>query len=231
MNLKAKLMSIDTMRQFLREKAEEFGGILGSDFIERNNTKEDAFTKGGAYFGIISPQEEPSGPYHDFSIVVFPSQNEDDIWLIALGVGSLGFKNDYDLASFPGVRRLFSKVINTGGFIKSDFTDIETGLPKTVYTLPEIAHLRKAIDNNSGYGKVLPAIQILTDPTSEESKKCISAFTAIYAKVRGWDTTNRFKKAISQALIPFLQEEQVDDLVEVQKLLRTRKFMCCDTPA
>lgn len=99
-------MSIENIRQFIKEKAEQFGGQQSSDFIERNNTKEDAFEKGGAYFGLISPEEENQGPYHDFSIVVFPSKEEGKSWLIALGIGSLGFKNDYDLASYPMIQRL-----------------------------------------------------------------------------------------------------------------------------
>lgn len=41
------------------------------DYIFRNYTNPEVLEKGGAYFGIISSDEETSGPYHDFSLVSF----------------------------------------------------------------------------------------------------------------------------------------------------------------
>ncbi|UOE42120.1 AAA family ATPase [Chryseobacterium suipulveris] len=223
-------MSIENIRQFIKEKAEQFGGQQSSDFIERNNTKEDAFEKGGAYFGLISPEEENQGPYHDFSIVVFPSKEEGKSWLIALGIGSLGFKNDYDLASYPGLRRLFSKIVDSHSFIKSDFSDIENGLPKEFFNREDIVHLRKSIDNSKGYGKVLPAIQILKDPESDDSKALITAFVALYAKIRGWNWKAEYTKAIDEALEPFITDTAIDCKNEVRNLLLERKYLVLQGP-
>lgn len=223
-------MSIESIREFIKQKAKEFGGEIGTDFIERNNTKEDAFKKGGAYFGLISSEEESQGPYHDFSIVIFPSNEEHKAWIIALGVGSMGFKNDYDLASYPGLRRLFSKVINSDGFIKSDFSDIENGLPKEFFRREDITHLRKAIDNSKGYGKVLPAIQILHDPESEDSKALITAFLALYAKIRNWNWKKQFTKAIDKSLEPFSVNTTKNIKDEVYNLLLERRYLVLQGP-
>lgn len=218
-------MIIENIRQFIRNKAEEFGGVCETDFIERNNTNGDAFEKGGAYFGIISPEEEHSGPYHDFSVVIFPGKEFDDPWILALGVGSQGFKNDYDLASFPGLRRLFSKIIDSNGYVKSDFSDIENGLPKEFFGREDITHLRKAIDNSKGYGKVLSAVQILRNPESDEAKNYISAFIAIYAKIRNWNWKSQFTKAISETLAPYSQSFGSDNSLEILNLLKERKYL------
>ena len=103
---------ISDLVQFAQGKAEEYGGFNGTDqladYVFRNNTREDALKQGGAYFGFISPDEEPAGPYHDLSLVIFPALDPIDPWLISLGVGTLGFKTDYELASLPGIRRLFA---------------------------------------------------------------------------------------------------------------------------
>ena len=86
-------------------------------YVERNNTGQEALKDNGAYFGFIHPEEEASGPFHDFSLAIFPN-DQDQPWLVCLGIGSSGFKNDYELATYPGLRRLFSKLINEKGFCK-----------------------------------------------------------------------------------------------------------------
>lgn len=223
-------MIIENIRQFIKEKAEQFGGQQTTDFIERNNTEKDAFDKGRAYFGLISPEEDTRGSYHDFSVVIFPSNEENKAWLIALGIGSLGFKNDYELASYPGLRRLFSKIVNSDSFIKSDFSDIENGLPKEFFNREDIVHLRKPIDNSKGYGKVLPAIQILKDPESDESKALITAFIALYAKIRGWNWKAEYTKAIDEALEPFITDTARDWKNEIHNLLLERKYLILQGP-
>src|SRR3972149_8546626 len=102
------------------------------DYVFRRNTSKEALEEdGAAYFGFISPEEESSGPYHDLSLVIFPGTKYGDPWLVALGIGTLGYKNDYELAIIPGLRRSFSKIINPqNGFLKTSFLDIESKLPK-----------------------------------------------------------------------------------------------------
>jgi len=223
-------MSIELIRQFIKEKAIEFGAKPENEYnkpyIERNNTGKEALKDNGAYFGFINSEEEASGPFHDFSFTIFPSEI-DKPWLVCLGIGSSGFKNDYEVATFPGLRRLFSKLTNERGFCKSDFSDIETSLPKSITTNPDLQHLKSTIKT---YTKVLPACQIVDNPESVEGKKVISAFLAGYAKLRDWPTNKSHRKAISDALEPFIKDELIDDNIEIEKLIKNRKYVVLQGP-
>lgn len=223
-------MSIDNIRQFIKEKAELFGAKTDNEFnkpfIERNNTGTDALKDNGAYFGFIHPEEEASGPYHDFSLTIFPNDQRKP-WLVCLGIGSSGFKNDYELATYPGLRRLFSKLIDERGFCKSDFSDIETSLPKSITGNLDLQHIKNTIKT---YTKVLPSCQIVDDPESEKGKQVIAAFVAGYAKLRDWPTNNTHRKAVSEALEPFLKTESIDDTEEIKKLLKERKYIVLQGP-
>lgn len=223
-------MSIENIRQFIKEKAEQFGAKTDNEFnkpyVERNNTGQDALNDNGAYFGFIHPEEETSGPYHDFSLTIFPN-NQDKPWLVCLGIGSSGFKNDYELATYPGLRRLFSKLTDERGFCKSDFSDIETSLPKSITGSQDLQHIKNTIKT---YSKVLPVCQIVDDPESEKGKQIIGAFVAGYAKLRDWPTNNNHRKAVSQALEPFLKTETTDEIEEVNNLLKERKYIILQGP-
>ena len=218
-------MSIDTTKKFIEDEAKRFGAKIDAEFnkpyVLRNNTGEEALKDNGAYFGFIHPDEEVSGPFHDFSLTIFPN-NQDKAWLVCLGIGSNGFKNDYELATFPGLRRLFSKLVDERGFCKGDFSDIETSLPKAVAGNPELQHIKNTIKT---YSKVLPVCQIVDDPESDTGKKIISAFVAGYAELREWPTNNTHRKAISDALLPFVKQQQYDDEKEALSLLKERKYV------
>jgi 5-methylcytosine-specific restriction protein B len=223
-------MSIETIRQFIKERAEEFGAKTDSEFnkpyIERNNTGQEALKDNGAYFGFIHPEEEMSGPFHDFSLTIFPN-DQDKPWLVCLGIGSSGFKNDYELATYPGLRRLFSKLINEKGFCKSDFSDIETSLPKTITGNQDLQHIKNTIKT---YTKVLPVCQIVTDPESEEGKRIIAAFVAGYARLRDWASNKEHRKAISEALESFFKIDPITDVDKIESLLNERRFIVIQGP-
>lgn len=217
---------INTTIQYIHELASNYGAKNDDDYLKsyifRNNTKEDAFKKGGAYFGFISPEEEATGPYHDFSLVFFPD-NENRSWIISLGVGSFGFKNDYELASLPGVRRLFSSIISQNGFCKTSFLDIETNLP-TTFTL-KISHLKNTLTK---YSKVLPACEIIPDPSSQEGKKIIAGFVAAYADLRKWASNAKQRNAINKAIDEISNKVELtddDEINEVLNLVQNRKFV------
>lgn len=218
-------MSIDNIRNFIKEKAEQFGAKIDNEFnksyIERNNTGHEALKDNGAYFGLIHPEEETAGPFHDFSLTIFPN-DQNKPWLVCLGIGSSGFKNDYELATHPGLRRLFSKLINEKGFCKTDFSDIETSLPKSITSNSDIAHIKNTIKT---YTKVLPVCQIIENPESEEGKIIISAFTAGYAKLREWPSNSSHRNAINEALKPFFNDDLTNDESEINKLLDERKYI------
>jgi len=223
-------MSIDNIKQFIKERAEQFGAKIDNEFnkpyVDRNNTGQEALKDNGAYFGFIHPEEETSGPFHDFSLTIFPS-DQDKPWLVCLGIGSSGFKNDYELATYPGLRRLFSKLINDRGFCKSDFSDIETSLPKTITGNQDLQHIKNTIKT---YTKVLPVCQIVNDPESEDGKKLIAAFVAGYAKLRDWPSNKEHRKAISDALEPFTKTNEVNEVEEITNLLNKRKYIVLQGP-
>ena len=221
---------IAIIREFIREEAARFGANTNNNFnkpyIERNNTGPESLRDNGAYFGFIHPEEETSGPYHDFSLTIFPN-DQDKPWLICLGIGLSGFKNDYELATFPGLRRLFSKLSDKRGFCKSDFSDIETSLPKSITGNLDLQHLKNTIKT---YTKVLPTCQIVDNPESPEGKQIITAFVAGYAKLRGWPSNKDHRNAVANALKPFLIEEQIDEVIKIKELLTERKYIGLQGP-
>ncbi len=144
------MKNIESIIHYLEEKAKDFGAKNKDDFqkdyVLRKNINPEAFQNNGAFFGFIHPDEEATGPYHDLSLVIFPDKNNGH-WAICLGVGTLGFKNDFELAAIPGVRRLFHSLIkNEQGFCKTNFLDIETPLPKSFLEIEKISGIRKTLE-------------------------------------------------------------------------------------
>jgi len=86
-------MTIENLRNFIREQATMFGAKADIEsnkpYVERNNTGPEALKNNGAYFGFIHPEEEASGPFHDFSSTIFPN-HQSKSWLACLGIGSRG---------------------------------------------------------------------------------------------------------------------------------------------
>ncbi len=221
---------IERVIAFAKEKAEEFGAKPNQEFnkpyVFRNNTGADALPDNGAYFGFIHPDEEQSGPYHDFSLTVNPSA-DDAPWFVNICIGSSGFKNDYDLATRPGLRRLFSGLVDSKGFCKSDFSDMESSMPKSFTSRDDVQHFKRTI---SGYTKLFTTLQIVDDPESERGKQIIAAFIAGYAKIRDWPSNNIQRSAISNALAHFVKTDEGEDEDEIEKLLRQRKFLVLQGP-
>jgi 5-methylcytosine-specific restriction protein B len=216
------MSKIERTIEFVKELAADFGaknGDLVGSYVFRNNTKEDALNQGGAFFGLISPDEEASGPYHDFSLVIFPDK-DDKPWIISLVVGTSGFKNDYELAALPGVRRLFSSIVSEDGFCKISFLDIESNLPKQIKI--KIPNLDKALQN---YSKLISACEIIWDPESENGKKIIAGFVAAYAQLRNFPRNSTQRKAVSKAIAAVSKIEDVNEETEVLKLVLNRKFV------
>ena len=213
---------IDTI-DYVKELAQEFGASieddLNKDYTFRNNTKDDALKNGGAFFGLISPDEDPSGPYHDFSYVIFPD-SDNDSWLVSLVVGSLGFKNDFEIAGLPGIRRLFTSITTSDGFCKSSFLDIESGLPKAFRD--KVPNLKKTI---STYSKVMMANEIIKEPSSGKGKKIIAGYLAAYAKIRNWASNSKQKKAVKNALDDLTVLKEVDDEKVLLELVKNRRFV------
>lgn len=219
--------TIEEIIKYIQDEASKFGAKFDErkkDYILRKNIGTDALNDNGGYFGFIHPEEEPSGLFSDFSITIFPAL-EGKPWVLCLGIGLSGFKNDYELAGFPGVRRTFIKLIDEKGFCKSNFLDIESPLPKQF--IENVPHLRKSLDQ---YSKVLPVCQILTEPTNDIEKKIISSFIAAYAKIRNWATNQSHRDAITSALNNRLTINKVEQEEETYKLIKSRKYLILQGP-
>lgn len=220
-------MTLDNIKELIKEKAEQFGAKSDS-YVFRDNTEISFNTNTpGAYLGLVEFEEGNSGVYHDFSFVIFPSGLEAKGMIVTLGIGSQGFKNDYNLATYPGLRRLFKNLSNEKGYCKTDFSDIESSLPKKFIDLIESDYLKKSILK---YKEFLPACQIVDDPESKEGKQIIAAFIAGYAKLRDWPSNKDHRKAVSEALEPFLKTETIDEIEEVKSLLNERKYVVLQGP-
>lgn len=101
---------VNALIAFVEKRAGEMGYKKEVNAVFRNATsyEGEAFDK-EAYFGYIRPEEDARGAYADFSLVFFPGRDGADC-VVALGVGTLGFKSDLNLAMQPWPRRLFNKL-------------------------------------------------------------------------------------------------------------------------
>lgn len=217
-------MAIQEIIQFTQDTIKKFGGKSddpNKNFVFRNNTKSDALEEGGAYFGIIRPEEEPTGSFHDFCLVIFPDLDDGQKpWLLSLGIGTLGFLNDYDLSLKPGLRRMYESILSASGFCKTDLSDTEKPLP--IEFQEKLPHLAGTL---SKYSKVLPVCDILNNPLSDESKDRIAGFIAIYAKARGWIKHKYQRKEYEKVINKLKKVPSINDEEKVLDLILHRKFV------
>lgn len=219
--------------------ADDFGGLYRSDqrkyVVRKNvgNSKEGTFPVTGAYFGCIAEGEENTGAYSDLSIVVFPSnekEDQQDKWMIALGVGSLGFKDDYDIVTLPGTRRMFTRCLKSGSserpsFIKNDFLDIKTqdGFRNYCRNNEIPGTLDNALKN---YGKVILASTIVNPNDSEECEKVFKRYLGLYAMIRHWPSNMKQRKAVKDATnVQDNNANEENEINEIKELLRQRKYV------
>lgn len=230
-------MTADELFTKVIEKAKEFGMVPKNDgrtiiepkgnAIIRNNLSENSFNEGSAFFAIISGEEETFGLYSDYSFVVFPEKKLGSC-VVCLGVGSQGFKNDYQLASMPGLRRSYLKLRKEDNttFFKTSFDDIESTssdlLNEVRANYPDI---KKVVEE---YKTDLPASCIIkySDTKGEQNAFYVTLYTwlATYAEMRGWGTVEQ-RKVIKQVLNNVSIPEGPDEYNEVKTLLGKRHYV------
>lgn len=217
-------------------KAKEFGLIAKNDgknivdhkgnSVIRNNLYEKSFNQGSAYFGFISREEDTSSNYSDFSFVVFPDSFDDvQACVVCLGVGSSGFKNDYQLASQPGLRRLFLKLKaeDNSTFFKTSFDDIES--PSSDLLKEIKANYPKLSTVIDSYRTVLPASRIVKfDEDEENALDVIYTWLATYAKMRSWGIAAQ-KQCVNDQLSKIPSPQLPDEEQEIKDLLEKRRFV------
>lgn len=219
-------MTTQELIDFLEKRASDFGavsdhGSSAKSYVLRNNAKSGPSDENKAYVGLVQPDETNSGPYHDFSFTVMPGPSEKAS-LVSICVGSLGFKNDFDLASRPGLRRLFAKLVTKDGVLKSDFSDIESPLPTSFVKRAHLSHLSKTLKT---YSSVLAVCQVVPNLESDEGKAIISRLLAAYASVRGWRHNAANDRAIEEALKVDQPEVLTNEADEITELLKARRFV------
>jgi hypothetical protein len=227
-------MEVKELYDLVCEKAKTFGMIAknskdntstiensnGNAIIRNSTISEKAVQDGKAYFGFIGPEEETSGQYFDFSFVIFPEQ-ELGACVVALGVGSMGFKNDYQLALQPGLRRDFLKLRGDRTFFKTSFVDVES---PSSDLLKEVRHNFSALSKViKDFRTVLPAAVIVDDV--ENKLEVIYQWLAMYAKMQGWATNNTQRGEIEKTLDTIPTPKLPDEQEEIQQLLNTRKYV------
>lgn len=220
-------MTAIELHDLVKTWADTFGVKLNlgdkSNAILRKNIEFTGDNK-AQYFGYIRPEESPSGSYSDFSYVIFPQENTGKC-VVAIGVGSEGFKNDYDLAALPGLRRRFLNMLDVdqGGF-KTSFLDIEESVISSFIDLIDngAPALKVAIDK---YKNVLSIYQLI-DPDSDTEIKTLKAWLALYAEIRGWATTKPQKAAVDLAIKNGTKNPKPDsDFEKLKVLLEDRRFV------
>lgn len=199
----------------------------GGNAIIRNNLSKNSFNENEAYFGFISSKEDTSGIYSDFSLVIFPD-NFDNVryCVVALGVGSAGFKNDYELAVLPGLRRTFLKLrTDDNTFFKTTFDDIESPSKDLLNEVKEkCPDLTNVI---SSYKTVLPASCIvnLEEEGNEKGFNTLYTWLATYAKIRNWATNNNQRKVRDNVLKKINTTKERQEINEIKQLLERRKYV------
>lgn len=193
------------------------------DSVIRKNLTEESLKKGGAYFGLIRPEQELAGTYYDFSFVVFPDRDLTAL-VVGLAVGSSGFQNDYQLASQPGLRRIFAKLNRDceTSYFKDDFSDKDTTFirlrnkVRTDYPslFPSVEEYKTCI--------VAAEIVDMVKDGNEGALHRVFAWLATYARAREVGTQSQMK-----AQEPWLPKEQSgrDELEEIRALLMSRRFV------
>ena len=214
-------------------KAKEFGLLPKNEgrtltdpkgnSIVRNNLFDISFNDGSAFFAYLSNEEETTGPYSDFSFVIFPDKkNSIETCVVALGVGSSGFRNDYQLASLPGLRRLFLKLDSENSFFKTSFDDIESTSSELLNEIRSNYPLLRTVIES--YKTVLPACKIVSFDDEERALNIVFTWLATYAKMRSWGTAVQ-KKAIETQLEKINSPQLPNDEEKIYQLLEKRKYV------
>lgn len=214
-------------------KAKDFGLTAKNDgrniidpkgnAVIRQNLETLAFNDGSAFFAFIRNEEEPTGPYSDFSFVVFPDDKDNvNSCVVCLGVGSSGFRNDYQLASLPGVRRLFLKLKTENAYFKTSFEDIESTSSDLLNEIRvNYPLLRTVIES---YKTVLPASQIINFDNEENALNTIYTWLASYAYIRSWGTAAQ-KRSVERQLEKIHTPKLSNDEKEIEQLILKRKYV------
>ena len=204
----------------IKKQAEEFGMRLKDEArskqnaVWRNNTKEIS-EYSHSYFGFIREGEASSQSYSDISLVFFPNYENPSQLLMSLAVGTEGFKNDYELALQPGLRRSFFKLLpldNHISFCKRLFSDI--------------SNRADFVQDGFSIDKYLQylLIGVVVNINDKSDWDIINGWLARYAQIRGWDSNKKIKNAVSKAIDKARVKEINNNEIEIERILTERNM-------
>ncbi len=166
------------------------------------------------YWGMLYENAPQSGIYENFSLVVFPDNEENPKQLLlCYGIGTGGITDDAEWLGIPWVRRSIKLLLrfihnkgwnveNTDIFVKDDITDEYSEIPDTI---------KNNLGNFSGYtelwrkyGKYLPSVCVITP--DDEGAKAFLSHIILYAKFRNWPLRKDFQNILEDKLLPNLIE-------------------------
>lgn len=232
-------MELNDFIEKVKNQSEQFGFCFESQPRKEKNAvwrrnihpeKEEDFRK-GAYFGLVNANEEMTGAYSDFSLVIFPNA-ECSHFVIALGVGSLGFNKDYTVATLPWLRRSFSRLRNNKysgkQFFKVDFSDIESS-SAILNHMEGVEDLREVI---SKYASVLAACQIIevANYSEEEVYNIVWQWLSTYAAFREVGNNKAQREKIQKCLPDAKDLDDYSDNTIYDKLLKERFIILQGAP-
>ncbi len=219
-------MKIEDLRDYALGKAESFGFVQKKDEASPGNAVfryNPNDKKGANYFGFINPDEPFTNAYSDFSLVVFAIDG-NSTFFVSLGIGTQGFSNDYEIASQPGLRRIFLKLLDNSGksFCKPTFSDTESlSQDFEEYVSDEHPEFLPVVEK---YGRYLPVIRCLNYDNPSD-RTVLDAWIAAYADLRHWATKKDHRANIEKALRACPPPEKEDDLNAIKELLFERKYI------
>lgn len=242
-NIKFKDDSSPNLADFLRETAKEFGAVLKDIKDETKSTPNAIFRYAPEvdhpFFAFIDVEQEQSGIYRDCSFVVFlpDSKSNCNQCVVSFAIGSDGFQNDYEIATLPGVRRAYRRIISQihqdgerkkqyPAAYKASFADIESKLSCFGEFAKEVNPcLQNSIDY---YGRCIFASMFIPDSNSDEGRKVLVTWLAEYAKFRNWNTNDKKRNKVKSALELFGNYEPnqtPDEQMEIEQLLQERHYV------
>ena len=225
----------------IKDKAKDFGFKEGENGIFRDcisssskktEIRDVKENDANFWFGFVREDQQTGGAYSGLSYVVFP-EHDNTRCLVSIGIGSSSIGQDGELASNPGFRRSFMRLVKKDrpsikAFFSLRFDDMETSTPR----LQEEINNEKAdyedvliktttkynADDNKEAPGLLPAA-LLVDYSTKEGWNHIVAWLAQYANWRNWD---KYKKGTEKAKAT----KSINDAIEVCKVSAE-----CPTPA
>ncbi|MTV81616.1 McrB family protein [Secundilactobacillus folii] len=207
-------------------------------FLTRKAVSENLEKGSNNTYGFISfirPDQTPSGPYAGLSVKVNPGKEN---YRISLDIGNEGFGDDYQLATLPGLRRLFfdlqkdiinfanANSISIKSFCALDFADDSS---KKQLSDLELAYREDEIDSHKQdlFVAFVPKPSLSHIDLDDPFWVIYKAVIAVYAKARQWPSNSEERKIVGKFINAIHQYNEVtkNELAQASHLLDVRRYV------